>query len=88
MERTDTWGGKLVENIVQAFARDCLAVALLRLDEAGYKVAFHVRDEVVIEAPDGSRWEDAAEIMGKPIEWAPGLLLRGDGYETKFYMKD
>ena len=87
-EKTDTWGGKLVENIVQAYARDCLAVALLRLDEAGYKIAFHVHDEIIAEAPEGSRWEDMAEIMGRPIDWAPGLLLRGDGYETKFYMKD
>lgn len=87
-EKADTWGGKLVENIVQAVARDCLAVAMVRLEEAGYKIVFHVHDEVVIEAPDGSRWEDAAEIMGRPIDWAPGLLLRGDGYETKFYMKD
>lgn len=87
-EKTDTWGGKLVENIVQAVARDCLAVALLRLEAAGYSIVFHVHDEVVIEAPDGSRWQDAADIMGEPIDWAPGLLLRGDGYETKFYMKD
>ena len=87
-EKTQTWGGKLVENIVQAVARDCLAVALLRLDQAGYDICFHVHDEVVIEAPKGSRWEDAADIMGQPIDWAPGLLLRGDGYETKFYMKD
>ena len=87
-EKTETWGGKLVENIVQAYARDCLAVALLRLDQAGYKTVFHVHDEVVIEAPEGSRWEDAAAIMGEPISWAPGLLLRGDGYTTKFYMKD
>ena len=87
-EKTETWGGKLVENIVQAYARDCLAVALLRLDEAGYKITFHVHDEIIAEAPEGSRWEDMAEIMGQPIEWAPGLLLRGDGYDTKFYMKD
>ena len=87
-EKTDTWGGKLVENIVQAVARDCLAVAMVRLDKASYKIVFHVHDEVVIEAPDGSRWKDAADIMGEPIDWAPGLLLRGDGYETKFYMKD
>lgn len=87
-EKTDTWGGKLVENIVQAYARDCLAVALLRLDEAGYAITFHVHDEIIAEAPDGSRWEDMAEIMGRPIDWAPGLLLRGDGYDTKFYMKD
>ena len=87
-EKAETWGGKLVENIVQAYARDCLAVALLRLDEAGYDITFHVHDEIIAEASDGSRWEDMAEIMGRPIEWAPGLLLRGDGYDTKFYMKD
>lgn len=87
-ERTDTWGGKLVENVVQAFARDCLAVAILRLETAGFNICFHVHDEIVAEAPVGTRWEDMAEIMGQPIEWAPGLLLRADGYETKFYMKD
>ena len=87
-EKTDTWGGKLVENIVQAVARDCLAVALLRLDAAGYAITFHVHDEIIAEAPEGNRWEDMAEIMGQPIDWAPGLLLRGDGYDTPFYMKD
>lgn len=87
-EKAQTWGGKLVENIVQAYARDCLAVALLRLDAAGYAITFHVHDEIVAEAPEGSRWEDMAEIMGQPIDWAPGLLLRGDGYSTPFYMKD
>ena len=87
-EKTETWGGKLVENIVQAYARDCLAVALLRLDAAGYNIVFHVHDEIIAEAPEGSRWEDMAEIMGQPIDWAPGLILRGDGYATNFYMKD
>ena len=87
-EKSETWGGKLVENIVQAYARDCLAVAMLRLADAGYKILFHVHDEIIAEAPYGSRWEDMAEIMGRPIDWAPGLLLRADGYETKFYMKD
>lgn len=87
-EKTETWGGKLVENIVQAVARDCLAVALLRLDAAGYAITFHVHDEIIAEAPEGSSWEDMAEIMGQPIDWAPGLLLRGDGYDTPFYMKD
>jgi len=87
-EKTETWGGKLVENIVQAFARDCLAEAMLRLDAAGYRIVFHVHDEIVAEAPDGSRWEEMAEVMGRPIDWAPGLLLRADGYSTDFYMKD
>jgi len=87
-EKTETFGGRLTENIVQAYARDCLAVAMVRLEEAGWHIVFHVHDEVVIEAPDGSKWQEAAQIMGEPIEWATGLLLRGDGYETKFYMKD
>ena len=87
-EKTDTWGGKLVENIVQAVARDCLAMAMVRLDAAGWRIVFHVHDEVVIEAPEGTTWEEAAAIMGQPIDWAPGLLLRGDGYSTNFYMKD
>lgn len=88
-ERTETWGGKLVENIVQAYARDCLAVALERLDQAGYKIVFSVHDEIIAEEPeDGHTWQDMAAIMGEPIDWAPGLILRGDGYSTKFYMKD
>lgn len=87
--KMDTWGGKLVENIVQAYARDCLAVTLLRLDGAGYKTVFHVHDECVVEEPIGGRtWQDMAEVMAQPIDWAPGLLLRGDGYSTPFYMKD
>lgn len=87
-EKTQTWGGRLVENIVQAFARDCLAVAMTRLDAAGYRIVFHVHDELIAEAPVGSRWQDMAEIMALPIDWAPGLLLPADGYETPFYMKD
>lgn len=88
-EKTETWGGRLVENIVQAYARDCLAVALVRLDEAGFQTVFHVHDEIVAEEPlDGRGWQEMADIMGQPIDWAPGLLLRGDGYATEFYMKD
>lgn len=88
-ERTETWGGKLVENIVQAVARDCLAVAMLRMDEAGFSTVFSVHDEVIVEEPvNGRTWQDVAEIMGQPIDWAPGLLLRGDGYSTPFYLKD
>jgi DNA polymerase len=86
--KKETWGGKLVENIVQAYARDCLAVAMDRLAAAGFQICFHVHDEVVAEAPAGSSWKEMAEIMGRPIEWAPGLLLRADGYTTDFYMKD
>lgn len=87
-EKTGTWGGKLTENVVQSYSRDCLAVAMVRLEEAGWNIVFHVHDECVVEAPIGSRWEDVAEVMGQPIDWAQGLLLRGDGYETQFYRKD
>lgn len=87
-EKTGTWGGKLVENIVQAYARDCLAVAMVRLAEEGGKICFHVHDEVIVEAPIGTSWEQVAEVMGRAIDWAPGLLLRGDGYSTPFYRKD
>ena len=87
-EKTGTWGGKLVENIVQAYARDCLAVAMVHLAEEGWKICFHVHDEVIVEAPTGTSWEQVAEVMGRPIDWAPGLLLRGDGYSTPFYKKD
>ena len=86
--KKETWGGKLVENIVQAYARDCLAVSMDRLAAAGFQICFHVHDEVVAEAPAGSGWEEMARIMGQPIDWAPGLLLRADGYTTDFYMKD
>lgn len=87
--QVDTYGGKLVENIVQAIARDCLAVAMLRLDAAGYRIACHVHDEVVLEVPDyeGST-EDVNSIMGKPIAWAAGLPLGADSYETLYYKKD
>lgn len=88
--REDTYGGKLVENIVQATARDCLRDAMLRLDEAGYKIAFHVHDEVILDVPEGEgSLEEVAAIMGKPLTWAPDLPLRADGYECpRYYMKD
>lgn len=85
----DTYGGKLVENIVQAIARDCLAVAMLRLDDAGFKIVMSVHDEVVIEESDSRvRLAEVNEIMGTPIPWAKGLPLTADSYETKFYKKD
>lgn len=86
--KVETWGGKLVENIVQAYAADCLRVSMDRLEAAGFQICFHVHDEVVAEAPKGTDWREMAEIMGRPIDWAPGLLLRADGYTTDFYMKD
>ena len=87
--RNYTWGGKLVENLVQGIARDCLAVSMLRLAKAGYKIVMHVHDEVILEEPYGTgSLENACAIMGQAIDWAPDLLLRADGYETEYYKKD
>jgi DNA polymerase len=85
--RLTTYGGKLVENITQAVARDCLAESMLALDEAGYTQLATVHDEIIMEMPDRTL-KGAEEIMGKAIAWAPGLPLRGDGFETKYYMKE
>lgn len=79
----------IVHNCVQAIARDCLAHSMLRLAEEGFKIVMHVHDEVVIEEPyNGKTMDEACRIMGEPISWAPGLLLRADGYETEYYKKD
>lgn len=87
--RLETFGGKLVENLVQAVARDCLAESMIRLEQRGYKIVFHVHDEVIIDAPHGfGSAEEVAAIMGEPISWAQGLPLRAEGYETPFYRKD
>ena len=84
-----TYGGKLTENIIQAIARDCLAESLLRLDKAGYKIAFHVHDEVVLDVPCGfGNLKEVEKIMSEDIDWAPGLPLRAEGFETDYYMKD
>ncbi|MBQ9486356.1 MAG: DNA polymerase [Selenomonadaceae bacterium] len=84
-----TWGGKLVENIVQATARDCLAAAMLRIDAAGYKIVMHVHDEIICEMPYGKgSLEEVISIMSKPLNWAKELLLTADGYETEYYKKD
>lgn len=85
----ETYGGKLTENCVQAIARDCLAVAMLRLNDVGCQIAMHVHDEIVVEEPYGGKSvEEVCDIMAEPIEWAKGLLLPADGYETEYYMKD
>ena len=88
-QRSETWGGKLVENIVQAFARDCLAESIMKLDKAGYRVVFHVHDEVILDEPkDRSSAQEVAALMGQPIERAPGLPLNADAYECEYYRKD
>lgn len=87
--KLNTYGGKLVENIIQAIARDCLGEAMLNLDSAGYKIILHVHDEVIIEAKEGEgSLKEVCDIMAKPITWAEGLPLNAEGYETKFYKKD
>ena len=87
--RLETWGGKLTENLVQATARDCLRDAMIALSDAGFEIRAHIHDEVVISEPkDGRTLEDVAEIMSRPLSWAPGLPLRGDGYYCDYYVKD
>ena len=102
--RQQTYGPKLVENIIQAVSRDCLAESMKRLEAAGIPIVFHVHDEVICEVPeigttfyaDGKPYyaigtwtaDQVAEIMGRPIEWAPGLPLRADAYECEYYRKD
>jgi DNA polymerase len=87
--KQETYGGKLVENITQAIARDCLADAMLRIDAAGYKIVMHVHDEIVCECPNGQgSIEEINRIMSEPIPWAPGLPLRAESFETEYYKKD
>lgn len=88
----ETYGGKLVENCVQAIARDCLAGALDRLEAAGLPVVFHVHDEVVIDTVPFDTAENmlrtVEEIMSEPVAWAPGLPLNADGWVGTFFTKD
>lgn len=87
--RLNTYGGKLVENIVQAIARDCLGGAMKRLDKAGYQIVMHCHDEAILDVPKNKgSIEEVTQIMSTPIEWAPGLPLRADTYECSFYKKD
>lgn len=83
-----TYGGKLTENIVQAVARDCLAVTLDRIKRLGYQVVFHVHDEVIVDAPMDLSVDTICDLMAEPIPWAPGLILKGAGFESQYYMKD
>jgi len=89
--RLDTFGGKLVENITQAIARDCLAEAMIQLDLAKFRIVFHVHDEVICEveaAQADAALNQMKNIMGTPINWAPGLSLKAEGYASAFYLKD
>lgn len=85
----ETYGGKLVENVVQAIARDCLAVAIEHLEEAGFPVVFHVHDEVVIDCPmDKADLDKVVQLMTLPIPWAKDLPLNADGWVGDFFRKD
>lgn len=83
-----TYGGKLTENIVQAIARDCLAVSLVRAEQAGFETVLHVHDEIGIESERPEDLDRMLELMADPIPWAPGLPLKAAGFTTSFYMKD
>ena len=87
--RIESYGPKLVENMVQATARDCLAMAIDRLEKAGFPVVFHVHDEVICEVPIGvSSAKELGAIMSETIDWAKELPLRADAYECEYYRKD
>lgn len=83
-----TFGGKLVENIVQAIARDCLCVTLDRIAEQNLQPVFHVHDEIIVEADEGLTVEELCDIFAIPIPWAKGLILKGAGFDGYFYQKD
>ena len=91
-ERVETYGGKLVENIVQAIARDCLAIAIENLEAQGLHVVFHIHDEVVIDTPawgdEDTMLDTVTKVMTKPIPWAQALPLNADGWVDKFFKKD
>lgn len=84
----ETYGGKLVENIVQATARDILAEGIKRVEGDGYEIVFHVHDEVVVEAPRSESVERINELLTIVPDWAKGLPLGAEGFETDYYMKD
>ena len=85
---TDTWGGKLTENLTQAIARDCLAETLIRLNDIGLTAVFHVHDETIVEIDRPEQLDDVLEIMARPLDWAPGLPLKGAGFVCDYYQKD
>ena len=87
-KRLTTYGGKLVENIVQAIARDVLAQAMMNLKNHGFNIVMHVHDEIVLEVENGvSSVEEVCEIMCKENKYLKGLKLKADGFESKYYKK-
>lgn len=88
-ERIETYGGKLVENIVQAVARDCLSDAITRLEDACYPVVFHIHDEIGVDSPEGRQdLSDMERLMAEVPAWAPGLPLNAEGWVNEFFKKD
>jgi DNA polymerase len=85
--RIESYGAKVVENIVQATARDLLMHAMFSIDRVGYPIVAHVHDEVIVEAPLDARVEDVAVLMCDAPVWAEGLPLRAEGYACDFYKK-
>ncbi|MCI8357088.1 MAG: hypothetical protein HFI51_02910 [Lachnospiraceae bacterium] len=89
-EMISTYGGKITENIIQAVARDLLANSMMNLYREGFKINFHIHDEVIIEEPEdsGRTLEEAVSIMCRLPEWAKDLPLNADGFEAYYYRKD
>ena len=88
-QKLDTYGGKLVENIVQATARDVLGESMIRLEKLGYKIVAHVHDEVILDVPKGiTNIDEINEQMAINPEWTEGLPLAAAGFRSDFYMKD
>ena len=85
-ERLETYSGKLVENIVQATARDLLFYSIQTLSQ--YFIVGHIHDEMIIECPKDTKLDEICQQMARTPDWAKGLLLRADGYECSFYKKD
>ena len=84
----ETYGGKLVENITQAVARDILAFALRNLETAGYRTVAHVHDEVIVESDDTHTLDGVCKVMACNPSWAAGLPLNADGYTCTIYRKE
>ncbi|MCP1225699.1 DNA polymerase [Sebaldella sp. S0638] len=87
-ETQESYGGKLVENVTQAIARDCLAESLIRVKNKGFKIVMHIHDEIVVETEESVTVDEICNIMGQNINWADGLLLNADGFESYYYKKD
>ena len=87
--RGETYSGKLVENCTQSTARDLLAEAMWRMEQAGLDIVGHVHDEVILEVPKGTiTVEDVCSIMNQNPVWANGLVLSSAGYRGDYYFKD